>query len=292
MNNGTYNLKPIWGAILDIYGAIAKICERHHLTFYVTGGNCLGAVRHKGFIPWDDDLDVFLPWDDYDKFWEYAKEELPEYWKQVGWWNTPDYPEIFGKIQETRREIVDRVSLESGLPLPHGLYVDVFPLVNCPTSRLEKIKWKIAGWMLKFKTSVVLRGRHRRTLKSKIVGWFGWLFSPWIYPSLIDNQSAMKLHEQRARRYPRNDKGMCGWYVTALCDVIVPIPSEFLNGVQYLPFESLKIPVPANYHGYLTYKFGNYMQLPPVEKRIPTHGDLKFVSWRLGPTGKDIRKRN
>ena len=285
-----YNLKPIWSSILDIYSAIAEICKKHGLTFYVTGGNCLGAVRHKGFIPWDDDLDVSLPWEDYDRFWEYARKELPEYWKEVGWWNTPEYPEIFGKIQETRKEVVDQVSLDSRLPLPHGIYVDVFPLVNCPVSRIERLKWKISGWLLKLKASIVLNRGNRQTIRSRLVGMFGWMFF-WLYPSLVDNQTAMMLHERRARRYPHNDRGFCGWYVPRLYDVIVPIPSTFFNGVKFLPFESLEVPVPVDYLGYLKYKFGDYMKLPLEDKRVPTHGDMKFAAWRLGPSGRDIRKK-
>ena len=285
-----YNLKPIWNAILDIYSAIAEICERHGLTFYVTGGNCLGAVRHKGFIPWDDDIDVFLPWEDYDKFWQYARNELPSYWKEVGWWNTPDYPEIFGKIQETREEVVDRVSKASGLSLPHGIYVDVFPLVNRPTSFIGRFYWKVSGWLLKLKSSIVLNKGNRTTFRSKLVGWVGFLFF-WLYPSLVDNQSAMRIHERRARMFPKRAKGYCGWYVPRLYDIIAPIPTQFFDGVQSLPFESIQVPVPVDYLGYLKYKFGDYMRLPPEDQRMPKHWGMEVASWRLGPTGEDIRER-
>lgn len=290
MNAENYNLKPVWNAILEIYVAIADICERHNLTFYVTGGNCLGAVRHKGFIPWDDDLDVFLPWDDYDLFWKYAKEELPHYWKDVGWWNTPEYPEVFGKIQETRVDVLDQVSRESGLELPHGIYVDVFPLVGCPKTFFEKCFWKFSGWCLKLKMSSIsiLIAEPRKTFRSKIVWVFRKLFRH-LYPKVVDLQTAIMANEKRARRYPCVSDGYCGWYVVGIQDVITPIPVRFFGKAEYLPFESIKVPVPGDYLGYLKYKFGDYMKLPPEEMRHPTHGDIPHAPWRLGPTGIDIR---
>lgn len=279
-----YNLRPLWDALLDIYKTLSDICERHNLRFYVAAGNCLGAVRHKGFIPWDDDMDVFMPWEDYDKFWQYAKEELPEYWKDVGCWNTPEFGEVFGKIQETRKEVLDRVEAQSGLNLGQGIFVDVFPLVNRPYAFWDKVKWNITGFFLKLKGSLVLNGGRRITLKSRLAGIFGWVCW-WMYPSLKDLPSAMKIHERRARKFRKCHDGFCGWYSVNKCDLVVPIPTKYFDNAAYLQYESIKVPVPGDYEGYLRYNFGNYMVLPPKDKQKPSHDDT-YAPWRLGPTGE------
>ncbi len=286
-----YNLRPLWDAILDIYKAIADICERHGIRFYVGAGNCLGALRHKGFIPWDNDMDIYLQWEDYDKFWKYAKEELPVYWKDVGWWNTPEFFQMFGKIQETRKDVVERVEAQSGLKLGQGIFVDVFPLVHRPGTLWQKAAWSVSGFLLKLKVSLVLNKGKRKTLRSKVAGLFGWVFG-WAYPSIKDPQSAMAVHERRARKFSRTPNGYCGWYWPTKCDLIIPVPSEYFDDIAYLPYESLTVPVPGNYRGYLKYKYGDYMKLPPENKRtVPNHGHEGDVPWKLGPTGRDVRDK-
>ena len=77
------NLKPVWSAILEVYDQYALVCNRFGLRHWVAYGTLLGAVRHKGFIPWDDDFDVFMPREDYERFLSIADTELPEYLKIV-----------------------------------------------------------------------------------------------------------------------------------------------------------------------------------------------------------------
>ncbi len=286
--SATYNMRPLWDAILEIYKAVAAICERHNLRFYVIGGNCLGAVRHGGFIPWDDDMDVFLPWEDYDKFWKYAEKELPPHFKAVTWWNTPEFGEVFGKIMESRKDVVDGVVKASGLPLSQGIFVDVFPIVYRPTTLREKVEWAVTGFFLRLKWSFVINRGHRPTLPSKVAGIIGWLFL-WAYPSLRDNQSAMAIHDRRARKHGKRADGYCGWYFVNICDVDSPIPGRFFNEVVYVQYDSVKVPVPRDYREYLEFCYGDYMKLPPEHERVPSHSETRNVAWRLGPTGVDMR---
>jgi lipopolysaccharide cholinephosphotransferase len=186
--------------------------------------------------------------------------------------------------------VLEKVVKESGLSLPHGIYVDVFPLVACPKTFFEKICWKLSGICLRLKTSAILTIGERKTFRSKVVGAFSGVLR-FLYPKVVDNQTAAIAHEDRARRYPYVNTGCCGWYVVGIQDVIAPIPVAFFGKPKYLPFESIKVPVPSNFLGYLKYKFGNYMELPPKDMRHPTHGNTEFAPWRLGPTGTDCRKK-
>ena len=163
-----YDLRPVWRGILDVYRVVAEVCEKHNLRYYVTGGNCLGAVRHKGFIPWDDDLDIFLPWPDFDRFWEIVKAELPDYWKGIGWWNCDGYGMLYGKVQECRKSVVDDIEKQSNLNLPDGIFVDVFPLVNLPNTFLGKVRWAISGFFLQARCKYLFERGKRVTVKRKI----------------------------------------------------------------------------------------------------------------------------
>ena len=114
---GKINLKPVWDAVLNVYREVAQICDKHGLRYYLTDGTALGAVRHKGFIPWDDDFDMSMPREDYQKFIEIARNELPEHLKFVNWENTPEFTLLFGKVQDTRADFVKSIEAECGYML-------------------------------------------------------------------------------------------------------------------------------------------------------------------------------
>ena len=148
ISEDNYNLRPIWDATLEVYREIVKICDRHDLRYYVTDGTLIGAVRHKGFIPWDDDFDMSMPRPDYEKFIEYAKTELPVHLKFVNWRNTPEFHLLFGKVQECRREVVCDLEKRSGLKMSNGLFVDIFPIEGYPKGRLGRACINILNFIL------------------------------------------------------------------------------------------------------------------------------------------------
>ena len=111
--------------LLSIYQAFASVCKKHKLRHWVAFGTMLGAVRHNGFIPWDDDFDVFMLREDYEKFLTVANKELPEYFKVVTHRNCSAYPVAFGKIQESRRDVYEKIEKETDYINPHGLYIDI-----------------------------------------------------------------------------------------------------------------------------------------------------------------------
>ena len=130
-----FGLRPLWDASLGIYREIAKICERHGLRYYVTDGTALGAVRHKGFIPWDDDFDMSMPRPDYEKFKKIFMAELPPHLKFVDFHNTPEFGLLFGKVQDCRRDKIEALEKVVGFQLSNGLFIDIFPIDGYPRSR-------------------------------------------------------------------------------------------------------------------------------------------------------------
>lgn len=110
--------------LLDILTAIDRVCKTHHLNYYLIAGTMLGAVRHKGFVPWDDDADVALPREDYDKLIAHANEWLPPHLELVSGVQNPYYPYAFARIQNKNTTYI----LRRCFNFVGGLPVDVFPL--------------------------------------------------------------------------------------------------------------------------------------------------------------------
>lgn len=107
----TYDIRPLQLRILKNLLAIDKVCKEHNLRYYIMAGTMLGAVRHKGFIPWDDDLDIGMPRADYDLLMTNAKEWLPEPYEAVCAENDKEYPLPFAKIQDADTTLIERMHL-------------------------------------------------------------------------------------------------------------------------------------------------------------------------------------
>lgn len=120
----SYDIRPLQLHILDILLMLDKVCREHGLRYYLTAGTLLGAVRHQGFIPWDDDVDIAMPRKDYDLLMQHCKEWLPEPYEGLFAENNPKYPGNFGKVVDSSTTLIERAHHA----YVGGVYVDVFPI--------------------------------------------------------------------------------------------------------------------------------------------------------------------
>lgn len=242
-----WELRPVWDSLLAIYVQIRQICERHGLRHWAIGGTALGAVRHGGFIPWDDDLDIALLRPDYDRFISFAKEELPSSFQWHSIETDPDWALQYGKVYDVRIDQVERVQKMSGLSFPEGLFVDVFPVDGQPST----------DWgLLLFKA---VRGR-----------W-------WQLLSLLplSNQRRRSLYDRYLAHIPLSASRKCGvanadtWRQKRCC-----WPREWFDGATDFDFEGLKVPLPADGVEFLDCHYRNWRALPPEDCRVPSHQRL------------------
>lgn len=284
--DGNLNLRPLWLAILDIYKEIAKICERHHLHHCVMGGGALGAVRHKGFIPWDDDLDISMLRPEYDRFFSVADDELPSFLQSVTIDNCEEYAYPFGKVIDTRREVVDRVERESGLKLPGGIYVDVFPRDGYEDGMLRQYKWRLISLLVTCVERYEIGG-GTGNVSSRLAKMVGLAVSPF-FPRFRTGKDIVKFWISAQKRV---NVGKCRYVAfnnryrsQANTDAAErPMKKEFFLNCDYGEFEGMFVPLPGDVHGYLKARYGDYMRLPPIEHRlIPSHSGLEPVPWRFG----------
>lgn len=258
-------------AILDIYIDVASLCDKHELTYMMAGGTCLGAVRHQGFIPWDDDLDIMMPRKDYDALIELLeKGELgPKY--EFTYPNpTRDANTVFLKI--FRKNSLDLEIHNVNSPFPKGIYIDVFAIDIVPNSSFaQKVNGLIANAIQYISMSRLYTEYPSKVLKEymsldpglmkryRIKQFLGIIcsFAPhkkWIY--WFDRFVSSK-KQGDIWGIPTGRKYYCGEIFNK--NVFVPVSKG--------KFEGVVVNLPHDVDRYLKNLYRNYMVLPPVEKR-------------------------
>lgn len=238
-----------------------KICEKHGLRYYLTAGTLLGAVRHGGFIPWDDDVDVAMPRSDYDRLAEVCKTELPANLFFQSSETDRNFPFFFSKLRRHGTEVFEP-HLEK-IEMHKGQYIDIFPLDRCPRK-----DW--AGRLF-FKTVEVLTCAY----VSKVDENFTCGYKKWYMIAAFRLASLLSLEKVRTLRrtvakLPRGGSGR-------LCTVggAHGYPAEtydtlWFEKTEYKQFESVPFPVPSGWDSLLTNMYGDYM-LPPKQANRAGH---------------------
>ncbi len=239
--------------ILDILLAIDKVCREHNLDYYLIAGTMLGAVRHKGFVPWDDDADVALPRKDYNILVEHANEWLPERYELVSGLQNPMYPYQFARIQDKETTYILRRQFD----FVGGIPVDVFPLDGMtPDKALQRKHYKRYRWgkkLLYFSTVDPMKhgyGLH------------------YVFTKLMHRMvSQFKAHKNLNKIQMEFDYDASPLVADHDNDPSRGIlPKEVYGKPTPIDFEGHKLMGVQDPHAYLSYCYGNYMELP---KEIP-----------------------
>jgi len=234
--------------MLEILIEVDKICRKHNIPYWLDGGTLLGAVRHGGFIPWDDDLDIAMLRKDYDKLRKILPIELPKQFVFEDWRTNKDFNMKHGKVRDLNSYYED--SNWGNKNCYKGIYIDIFP-----KEKLISYKWR--------KIIDFFYGRAFRRLhgfnNSKIEYVIACLM--WIPSYCVANISQF-LANLFAKNNLGHPFGGLPFYHDCKKSIIFPL--------KELRFEDKLFPAPYNHHQYLTYQYGDYMQIPPAEQRI-TH---------------------
>lgn len=255
--------------ILDIFIEIDKLCEKHNLRYYAIGGTCLGAVRHQGFIPWDDDLDIAMPREDYERFKHVASKELPDNLKIYSELSGDNYSCKFMKVHDISTTFVEE-GYRDKYDRYTGIWVDIMPLDGIPKGTFHKKVYFLSlnmlaklSWHRKFQHDSVL-GQKPTDIK-KIIWEMIYLFIKWFPRKFFDEKF---IEIQRRYAYDTTLELSYTWSCRAK-EIIVP-KSDFEDYVLF-PFENYQMRCPVGYHNFLTVMFGDYMKLPPEEERVSCH---------------------
>ncbi len=246
--------------MLQMLRVFSEICENHHLCYYLAGGSLLGAVRHRGFIPWDDDIDVSMPLGDFLRFQTLAAE-LPENVVIQSGSSDPRYPFVFMKLCNTAYPFP--TENHTG---PWGVYIDIFPLIPakrlCLSTRfcfstihvIDYVLQVKVGWtaFIPYKSSVARLGfrmlncQNVGSLKRLRERLIGYIYDPDSKETLCSPGGAYKADKEF---FP------AAWYAATVAAA----------------FEGENFRAPIGWQAYLSRNYGNYMELPPEEERCSRH---------------------
>lgn len=257
-------LKDIQAENLLIAKAFTSFCVKHDLLCYFCGGGLIGTIRHHGFIPWDDDLDFFMPRPDYTRFIELWPRENADsrFQLQISSEQFFDH-NCFATIRDAETALIK--PYQQDLELVHGVNIDIFPLDGCPEGHFRRKMQKLHAMLHSLYRTETVPTKH-----GKLIQWGG-KAALALVPGRRLKTTLWQAAERRMSKYP--------FYtcekVTELCAGPAYWSKEYrrewFEHCEWRPFESAKMPVPVGYDGYLRTAFGDYMQLPPEEKRRSEH---------------------
>lgn len=246
---------------LDIFSEFISICEKLDVKYFLVGGTLLGAVRHQGFIPWDDDIDVGMLRADYNIFIQNAPGLLPEYYFLQTVDTDPEFPHNFAKIRDSRTTFIETTMKR--FHMNHGAFIDIFPFDYYPEST---IKAKVIEFKKKFIKARIDEGFvFEEPVQRSILGKVMLAISKVVYPQI---PKAVKARGKLYVSCKKSSKvtNFCGMWGSREV-----IPKKWVEDTCELKFENIDVDCPKGYAEYLTSVYGDYMKLPPVEERVGHH---------------------
>lgn len=257
---------------LLILKELKKVCDDNNIKYFLGGGTLLGAIRHRGYIPWDDDIDVMLLRNDYERLLKIFNDKCKnKEYKLISYKNTKDYYYPFAKIVDMNTKMIEYSCKEIS---DMGVYIDVFPIDYLPVEnrkinkiyRKYKLLNKFLGIYIIDKKDNLTNNKLKKILKKPI---------KFIIEKFKINTIILKSIDNLGIKNKKTNKVACisGRYFEKEI-----MSSEYISDYILVEFEGDEYKAPIGYDSYLTKHYGNYMILPPIEKQISNHNNSAY--WR------------
>lgn len=254
-------LKQIQQSILD---KVHKFCQVHNIKYFIAAGTLLGAIRHKGYIPWDDDIDIYLLREDYNRLEEIFNQTPPEYLRFLTLKTNKEYDFAFGKIEDTRTQLNEHASIYQC-----GVNIDVFPIDAVPSDNKKRKKLfsqlKMSEALLALK---MVPMKFQRGFFKNLILLLG--------KTLLCCISVRNLAQKRnslIEDFSFDSDQVADLSTFAFRKVF---PRELFKETCMVEFEGKFYMTVKNWDGFLRLKFGDYLKLPPEDQRISHHGFEAF----------------
>ena len=246
----------------EMLETIASFCKKHEIKYSLYAGTLLGAVRHGGFIPWDDDVDVFMERNEYDRFLALWEKEKPNGYHLDGT-NHPDYSgNNHSKIRKDGTTLASLKEMEKDCH--HGIWIDIFPFDKIPTDKKKRKKF-----IFKAKLRMVYTRGYPLKKGSKLLRILSRIL---LLPS---RKTQLKIRNKYERQIITKYKDLHEGYeymsLAAVENFGTYYPAEVVENLSEIKFETGVYTAVKDYHRMLTIQYGNYMQLPPEKERICKH---------------------
>ena len=268
--------------IFSVFLEVKKLCEENDITYYGIAGTCLGAVRHKGFIPWDDDLDISVPIEEFDRFLALAKEKLPDYLEIVTYHDHPHFPRMFARVTDKRTCYV-QYYMKYYPDEYHGVFIDVMPMTGKPAGIAGKVFEQKALWYDYLSQQTMCLFRDNKSLREKL----SWLVLKCFF---LPERYFLKKWEAELRKHPvkGSKEILFAWNAKVRYRTF---PAEVFEDHTELEFEGVQVRFPADTDTYLKTEYGDYMKLPPEEKRVGHHDGRVSLTMPCAVFAEKMRKK-
>ena len=263
------NLRDIQLKSLEILKIFKKFCDNNHLLFYFCGGCCIGTIRHHGFIPWDDDIDVFMPRDDYEKLGKLWNNQMHDTkYKYCKSSNDVFLRSLISYLSDEDTTFIKE--RQSDLDISHGIRIEIIPLDGCPDSKIKRkiqIMWALIYQLFMNQEPFTSKGKFYKCIsKIFLIITLNWKI----------RYKIAKFAEKRMTKYKISDCKKITELTTRYQYMVNEYPKEIFEKAVFRKFEGELMPIPVGYDKYLTMAFGDYMKLPPKEKQSPKHEAIKI----------------
>lgn len=251
-------LKALQQTELETFKVFVSVCETLRIRYYLLAGTLLGAVRHQGFIPWDDDIDVGILREDYERFLSQAGKLLPSHLFLQTYKTDKGYHQPFAKIRNSNTAFIE-LSVKDN-PMNHGVFIDIFPLDRCDLEVRNSFGYRLKERIYSMRASSLMKN-YKLDAKRRMIRAVCTLICP----------SAHKALEKldRLRRSMPDGKMLVNF--SGVYGQREIMPAQWYEDGTVLRFEDCSAAVPLEYDKVLTQIYGDYMTPPPVEKRVTAH---------------------
>lgn len=259
---------------LNLLKTFADICEKNNLRYYMIGGTMLGAVRHRGFIPWDDDIDIGMPREDYIRFLEIAQKSLPHQYKILNYKKDKDYLRYFSRLVDTRVKIYNDSNTDT---LIENAWMDIFPLDGTSNigfvRNLQFLMLCVNRVMYHFSCfeQMVNLMRPGRPKYQQLIIKFGMKFK---VGRRRDSKAILDKIDRKLQRYSFDKSDYVMNFFGAYVKKEV-LPREWFGEAKKYQFEDAMLNGPAEYDIYLRQFYGEY-QIPPSDEHKDKHTITKI----------------
>lgn len=241
---------------LELLIEFDRICQKHKLKYSIDGGTLLGAVRHKGFIPWDDDADVIMVRSEYEKFMLACETELDKrrfYFQDYR--NTTGYRWGYGKLRRKGTQFV-RLNQEH-MPYEQGVFLDVFPCDNVPDNYLLRSICNFHCFLYRKVFWAAVARKHTKGIVN--------LIYECLY--MIPEKKLKEHYERYVRKRNKKETRLVKCLTFPPCNKVLGYDRQWYEKTAPIKFENYVFCGSEDYQGYLSFLYGDYMTLPPIEKR-------------------------
>lgn len=256
-------MTPLQDRLLIMLTWLDKYIRDHGLTYYAVGGTMIGAARHKGFIPWDDDIDIAMPRNDYEKLCVLLEHPVDHYVVESTSSAADDFVYTFAKFYDTSTSMTELLNKK----VKRGVYIDIFPIDGIGNTLDESYKnyKKIDHKNMFLMTRTCVYRNDRKLYKNLAI------FISKLIPSFLINEKKLALQIDRLNQEHQYDSSTFVSITMSTYRARDIHRKELFGTPVEMPFENILVLAPEHYDEYLTEVYGNWRQLPPIEKRKSAH---------------------